>query len=87
MPNSWGIDGRILDSICRHQDNPGRVSDDVLRWHFRQCVLANMRGGGEPIFETDFPGGTDMMAALRTEPYGKERFEMELESRLKLRTS
>jgi hypothetical protein len=46
-----------------------------------------MRGGGEPIFETDFPGGTDMMAALRTEPYGKERFEMELESRLKLRTS
>jgi len=46
-----------------------------------------MRGGGEPVFETDFPDGTDMMATLRTEPHGKERFEMELESRLKLSSS
>lgn len=87
IPNSWGIDGRILDPICRHQDSPDRVSDDVLRWHFRQSVLANMRGGGEPVFETDFPDGTDMMATLRTELYGKERFEMELKSRLSLNTS
>jgi hypothetical protein len=87
MPNSWGIDGRILDPVCRHQDNPNHVSDDILRWHFRQCVLANMRGRGEPVFETDFPGGTDMIATLRTEPYGKERFEMELESRLRLYSS
>jgi hypothetical protein len=86
-PNSWGIDGRILDPVCRNQDNPDRISDEVLRWHFRQSVLANMRGGGEPLFETDFPGGTDMMATLRSEPYGKERFEMELASRLKLRSS
>ena len=42
-----------------------------------------MRGLGEPLFETDFPSGTDMMATLRTEPYGKERFEMELETRLR----
>lgn len=46
-----------------------------------------MRGGGEPVFETDFPDGTDMMATLRTELYGKERFEMELKSRLSLNTS
>jgi hypothetical protein len=43
-----------------------------------------MRGAGEPIFETDFPGGSDMMATLRVEPYGKERFEMELATRVKL---
>jgi hypothetical protein len=84
MPNREGIDGRVLDPICRNPNNPDRVSDDVLRWHFRQSVLANIRGAGEPVFETDFPGGTDLMATLRTEPYGKERFEMELETRLRL---
>jgi hypothetical protein len=83
MPNALGVDGRILDPVCRNQDNPDHVSDEVLRWHFRQCVLANMRGAGEPVFETDFPPGTDMMATLRTEPYGKERFEIELEKKLK----
>ncbi|KAK9320016.1 hypothetical protein V1517DRAFT_265191 [Lipomyces orientalis] len=75
MPNHWRIEGRILD--------PDRVSDEVLRWHFRQCILANMRDAGEPVFETDFPAGTDMMATLRAEPYGKERFEMALASRLR----
>jgi hypothetical protein len=42
-----------------------------------------MRGVGEPIFESDFPPGTDKMATLRDEPYGKERLEMEILSRLK----
>jgi hypothetical protein len=41
-----------------------------------------VRGAGEPIFETDLPPGKDRMATLRDEPYGKERFEMELERRL-----
>ncbi|KAK9364654.1 HNH endonuclease-domain-containing protein [Lipomyces kononenkoae] len=82
-PNNWAIDGRILDPICCDPNNPDHVSDDVLRWHFRQCILANMRGAGEPVFETDFPAGTDMMATLRAEPYGKVRFEMELGSRLR----
>ncbi|KAK9235308.1 hypothetical protein V1525DRAFT_410332 [Lipomyces kononenkoae] len=83
VPNRWGVDGRILDSICRDPNNPDHVSDDVLRWHFRQSILANMRGAGEPVFETDYPPGTDMMATMRAEPYGRERFEMELESRLR----
>jgi hypothetical protein len=30
------------------------------------------------LFETDFLPGEDMMATLSVEPYGKERFEMEL---------
>lgn len=37
---------------------------------------------GEPVFETDFPPGSDMTATLCEEPYGKERFEMELSRRL-----
>lgn len=41
-----------------------------------------MRGAEEPIFESDFPLGTDQIATLRNEPYGKERFEMEVELRL-----
>ena len=84
MPNREGIDGRILDPICRNPNNPDRVSDDLLRWHFRQCVLANMRGAGEPVFETDFLSGTDMMTTLHTELYNKERFEMKLKMRLRL---
>ncbi|KAF8434904.1 hypothetical protein BGX38DRAFT_1218585 [Terfezia claveryi] len=36
--------------------DPHRVSDEVLRWHFRQNVLANMRGAGEPVFEHDLVG-------------------------------
>jgi hypothetical protein len=82
-PNNWGIDGRLLDPICRDPNSLNSVSDELLRWHFRQCVFANMRGAGEPLFETDFPPGEDMMATLRAEPYGKERFEMELAWRLK----
>ncbi|OJD14614.1 hypothetical protein AJ78_05044 [Emergomyces pasteurianus Ep9510] len=82
-PSTWGIDGRILDPVCRNPSTNTRVSDELLRWHFRQSVLANMRGVGEPIFESDFPPGSDMMATLRDELHGKERFELELESRLR----
>ncbi|KAG0123482.1 hypothetical protein HOY82DRAFT_619227 [Tuber indicum] len=59
--DAWGYDGRILDPVCRNPADPHHVSDDILRWHFRQSVLANMRGLGEPIFEHDFPPGTDMV--------------------------
>ncbi|PGH29077.1 hypothetical protein GX50_08171 [[Emmonsia] crescens] len=83
MPDGFGIDGRILDPVCRDPENLHRVSDEVLRWHFMQSVLANMRGAGEPIFEHDFPPGTDMLGTWREEPYGKERFEMALATKLK----
>ncbi|RPB03502.1 hypothetical protein L873DRAFT_1826171 [Choiromyces venosus 120613-1] len=75
--DSLGLDGRILDPVCRDPANPHRVSDQLLRWHFRQSVLGNMRGSGEPIFEHDFPSGTDMMTEIREGPYTQERLEME----------
>ena len=79
-----GLDGRILDSVCRIPGDPHRILDPILRWHFRQCVLGNMRGAGEPTFENDFPPGTDMMKAIREGPYSKERFELELVARLRV---
>ncbi|KAG0634809.1 hypothetical protein HOY80DRAFT_498662 [Tuber brumale] len=50
-----GYDSRILDPVCRKPTDPNCVSHQLLRWHFRQSVLANVRGAGEPIFEHDFP--------------------------------
>jgi len=77
----YGFDGRTLDYICRDPEDPHRVSDELLRWHFRQSVLANMRGAGEPVFEHDFTG-KDMMEEIREGPCAKERFELELSARL-----
>ena len=81
--DSYGIDGRTLDPVCRDPNDIHCVPNEVLRWHFRQSILANMRGAGEPIFETDFPPGTDMMATRRDEAHGKELFEKELEFKLR----
>ena len=52
--------------------------DELLRWHFRQTVLANMRGAGEPIFEHDFPPGSDIMGDIMRGPKAAERMEAEL---------
>ncbi|KAG0132645.1 hypothetical protein HOY82DRAFT_606325 [Tuber indicum] len=39
-----GLDGRIPDHVCRNEDDPHRVPDEILRWHFKQSILANVRG-------------------------------------------
>ena len=77
-----GMDGRILDPVCRNVEDPHRVSDELLRWHFRQSVLANMRGAGEPVFEHDYPPGTDMVKEISEGPLAKERLELEVAARL-----
>ncbi|EZF35531.1 hypothetical protein H109_01523 [Trichophyton interdigitale MR816] len=81
-PDLLGVDGRVLDPICRNPNDSSRVSDELLRWHFRQAVLANMKGSGDPTFEHDFPPGTDIMADIREGPSSQKRFEIELTSRL-----
>jgi len=78
-----GLDGRILDPVCRKKDDPQCVLDELLRFHFRQSILANVRGSGEPIFEHDFPSGHDMVGEILAGPYGQERFELEIASRLR----
>ncbi|KAK9311259.1 hypothetical protein V1524DRAFT_371473 [Lipomyces starkeyi] len=76
------IDGRILDPICRNPNGADGARDELLRWHFRQAVLANMRGAGEPSFEMDFPPGSDMMGEILSGPAAGKRMEAELFSRL-----
>jgi hypothetical protein len=41
-----------------------------------------MKGAGEPIFEHDFPPGTDVMKEILQGPCSVERMELELFSRL-----
>ncbi|KAJ8100164.1 HNH endonuclease-domain-containing protein [Lipomyces tetrasporus] len=76
------IDGRILEPVCRDPNGNRSARDELLRWHFRQAVLANMRGAGEPTFEMDFPPGTDMMGEILSGPRAAERMEAELSLRL-----
>lgn len=79
----WGVDGRVLDPVCRDPRDPHCVSDELLRWHFRQSVFANVRGAGEPVFEEDYPLETEKMETLPNEPYGEGRLELELALTLK----
>jgi len=37
-----------------------------------------MKGAGEPIFETDFPPGSDIMGQIMSGPKAGERMEFEL---------
>lgn len=54
-----------MDECCRLPAEAASVRDQLLRWHSRQYVFANMRGAGEPIFETDFLPGADMVGEIR----------------------
>ncbi|KAK9489826.1 HNH endonuclease-domain-containing protein [Lipomyces doorenjongii] len=76
------IDGKVLDPICRDHNSEAGARDELLRWHFRQAVLANMRGAGEASFEMDFPPGTDMMGEIFNGPEPAKRMKAELFSRL-----
>ena len=49
--------GRHLDKLFL--EDPLRPVDEVLRWHFGQAELVNVRGSGEPFIDTDFPLETE----------------------------
>ncbi|KAK9427003.1 HNH endonuclease-domain-containing protein [Lipomyces doorenjongii] len=78
----FNVGGRLLDPVCRNPSNENCVRDELLQWHFRQAVLANMRGAGEPVFETDFPPGSDMVGEIRNGPDAIKRMEAEFFARL-----
>ncbi|KAK9243267.1 HNH endonuclease-domain-containing protein [Lipomyces tetrasporus] len=77
----FNVGGRRLDPVCRDRNGERSVRDELLRWHFRQAGLVNMRVG-EPIFETDFPSGSDMVGETLSGPEAVKRMEAELFSRL-----
>jgi hypothetical protein len=74
------IAGKHLDQGLL--DDPQRPVDQLLRWHFRQAVLVNMKGDGEPVFEHDFPPGSDMIGSILKGPKAAERMEFELFNRI-----
>lgn len=76
LPDNFGYANTFLDQ--RLLDHPQRPADQLLRWHFRQAVLANLRGAGEPIYNTDFPPGSDILQDIRNGPKAAERMEAEL---------
>jgi len=75
-----GIAGKHLDQELLN--DPQRPVDQLLRWHFRQAVFVNMKGAGEPVFEHDFPPGSDIMGQILHGPKAAERMEFELFDRL-----
>ncbi|KAJ5899924.1 hypothetical protein N7495_004668 [Penicillium taxi] len=76
--NDDGIDGRVLPLVCRTRGDPNAVSNDLLRWHWQQTLLKNLKGTAEPIWEFDFPDGTDMIGEILAGPEPAERMEAEL---------
>jgi len=78
-----GVAGKHID----FGDDERRPADQLLRWHFRQAVLANMRGVGEAWFECDFPPGSDVMGEILNGPMAAERMEFELFSRVASRST
>jgi len=79
-PTGTNVEGKHLN--WEYFTRPDAPIDSLLRWHFRQAVLANMRGAGEPIFEHDFPPGSDMVGDILRGPKAGGRMEFELFSRL-----
>jgi hypothetical protein len=79
-PDGKGFAGKHVER--KHLDDPRRPVDQLLQWHFRQAVFANMRGSGEPRFEHDFPPGSDIVGDILLGPKAAERMEFELFSRL-----
>jgi hypothetical protein len=78
--NSVEFAGQHLDS--RLPEDPRRPVEQLLRWHFRQAVLVNVRGTGEPVLEHDFPPGSDMVGSILKGPKPAERMEFELFNRM-----
>lgn len=80
--NMTDYHGAALNEVCRQPEDAHRVYDDLLRWHFEQAVLCNVRGAADLGFEFDFPPGTDMMGEICEGPFAAERMEAELFGRL-----
>ncbi|KAK9482389.1 hypothetical protein V1527DRAFT_415322, partial [Lipomyces starkeyi] len=68
------LGGRRLDPVCRDPNSEHSARDELLRWHFRQAVLANMRGDGEPIFEFDFLPGSNMVGEIMCGPEPRKKW-------------
>ncbi|OBT77314.1 hypothetical protein VF21_03466 [Pseudogymnoascus sp. 05NY08] len=74
------LDGRTLDLSCRDPQNPDRVPDELFYWHFRQAVLAMVKGNGQRMWDMQLED--DPMGDIMEGPDAVERMEAELFTRL-----
>lgn len=81
-PSALEYHGRILQLVCRQPGDQKAVVDALLQWHFKQAVLCNIRGAGEPLFDFDYPPGSDIMGQIREGSQAPQRMEAELFTRL-----
>lgn len=81
-PDALGILGRVLSPSTRSGDQNHRVSDDCLRWHYRQAILMHMRGVGERLWDRFDEQVDDMDMMMREQANGQEIIETELATRL-----
>ncbi|KAK6499483.1 hypothetical protein TWF506_004113 [Arthrobotrys conoides] len=61
--DNFGYHGNHMSIAARENGDTG-VRDALLSWHFRQCVLANMRGAGEPTWDYGPNEGGDVVGRL-----------------------
>ncbi|KAJ7229197.1 hypothetical protein GGX14DRAFT_617291, partial [Mycena pura] len=84
VPGYDDIAGKVL-SLDHITDPNLRPLDDLLRDHFLQGVLKNMKGAGEPSWDYEDAFGDGMMDLSRTDWGGKsgqDHLEFELAHRL-----
>jgi hypothetical protein len=65
----------LLESILT-KDFSIIPDDQLLCWHFWQAVLTNMKGTGEPVFEQDFPPGSDIVGSILKGPKAASRWSL-----------
>ncbi|PUU84241.1 hypothetical protein B9Z19DRAFT_1112001 [Tuber borchii] len=53
--DDYGIAGTHLPNLETLLADPQRPLDQLLRWHYRQAVLANVRRQGVPFLDCEFP--------------------------------
>jgi hypothetical protein len=79
------IAGKFL-KLDHIEDATCRPLDELLRDHFLQCVLKNMRGAAEePEWDHEDAfnnGSVDLSRAIWTSQSGKEHLEFELRNRM-----
>jgi hypothetical protein len=75
------VGGRTLAESARENDISG-ARDQLLMWHFRQCILANMSGTGEPIWDYGDNEPGDQVAQIMEEDESGRRLYLELAHRL-----
>ncbi|KAF3211247.1 hypothetical protein TWF106_007870 [Orbilia oligospora] len=81
--DNFGYSGKYM-SLPARQNGESGARDTLLQWHFRQSVLANMRGAGEPIWDYGPNEEGDVVGRLLSSDHTMTRLGEEVGARLAL---